>query len=179
MGLFTKKKITVEQIANTFTEMIASLHTHEQISELLKASGQEFVINDQQKKEITAFQMFTATHAIQAGFGQVLGSQELLDSFHQKMFNNISCFQSEQLDFEKFIKDRYQAYYKVLHSDSKDMGISVGACFDDYFFSHNQQKGGSGLLVIGSALLFLNQFNHTAKFIKEVLAKFEVVKEKQ
>lgn len=178
MGFFAKKKITVEQIADTIAEMIVALKTHEQISKLLKAGGQESTINDQQKKEITSFEMFAATHAMQAAFGKTLGAQEMLDSFHRKMFNRISRFHSEQLDFEKFIKERYQAYYEALTSDSKDTGMSVGACFDDYFFSHSQQKEGSGLLVIGSALLFLNQFNHTAKFIKEVLAKFEVVKEK-
>lgn len=178
MGFFGKNKITLDQLAESLAVMAfssASKTSLQAYKTLLKDMKESEEIDLKQKKEVLVFEMLATTRAISKVFINLNEARELQDKFHAKIYGLVSDLEKEQIDFEKFINERYQTYYQILSSKDENVMFHFGKKFADYFL--NKDVTGTGLvLIMCSAEIFVSNFENTSNFIKEILSKFDLKK---
>lgn len=178
MGFFGKDKITLDQLAEGLADMVfksTSETSLEAYKVLLKDMKESEEIDARQKREVLVFEMLAATRAVSKVFTNPNEARELLDKFHAKIYNKVSDSDDEQVDFEKFVNERYQTYYKILASKEENMMFVFGKQFTDYFL--NKDVRGTGLaLIVTSAEIFGSNIENLGNFLKEILSKFELRK---
>ena len=178
MGFFGKNKITLDQLVEGLADMVFKSTTETSLQAyktLLKDMKESEEIDPRQKREILVFEMLAATRAISKVFTNPSEVRELQDKFHAKIYALVSDSEDEQIDFEKFIGERYQTYYQILASKEENMMFHFGKQFTDYFL--NKDVMGTGLaLIMCSAEIFVSNFENLSNFMKEILIKFELKK---
>ena len=178
MGFFGKNKITLDQSAEGLADMVFKSTTETSLQAyktLIKDMKESEEIDPRQKREVLVFEMLAATRAISKVFTNPSEAKELLDKFHSKIYGMVSDVEDEQVDFEKFINERYQTYYQILASKEENMMFHFGKQFADYFL--NKDIMGTGLaLIMCSAEIFVSNIENLSNFMKEILIKFELKK---
>ena len=178
MGFFSKDKVTLDQLAKVLADMVfKSLFetSFEAYKTLLRYVKESEDINARQKREVLVFEMLAATRAVSKTFTNPIEAKELLDKFHAKIYDMVSYPEDEQLNFENFVTERYQTYYKILELKEKNMMFLFGKRFADYLL--NKDVGGSGLfLIVSSAEIFTSNIENSSNLIKDILSKFELSK---
>jgi len=176
MGFFGKEKITFDQLASGLADMVLRSISDAQLEPyriLLKSMKEEDVIDEGQKREILVLEMLAATRAVSVVFSDSNISKEILDEFHAKIYDKVCQSNKEQIDFEKFVNNRYRTYYEILGSGSENMMFFFGKQFVDYFLKKDL-KGASLALITSSAEFFASNTKTLVEFLKSVTEKFEL-----
>lgn|SRR3989338_11007226 len=175
MGFFSKKSITVNNLATSLADMVLQSNWLASFSHLLSEMGEEPTITPDQKKEIIAVEMLTTVYAIQKGLSNNLGRTDVLDAFHMSVYTRISKYPYERKKFEEFLNARYEAYYKILNAKGENMMLHFGKQFSD-FFRNRDTKDTDLILNVSIVKMVGDTMEIRERFLKEVLAKFELIK---
>ena len=175
MGLFSKEKITIDQLTENHVNLIfrsISDDSLEVYKMLLKNMNENEVIDKRQKREILVLEMLATTRVIQKVFTDVKESKILLDKLYAKIYDKFSESEKEQSEFEEFVNERYKVYYKILTSDSM-FSLGIGKQFADYFLN----KDVTSLAFINAITdIFISNIKLGQEFLEGLLSKYELEK---
>ena len=174
MGIFSKVKITLDQLAENHADLVFRSISDESLGVyvmLLRSTGENEEINERQKKEILVLEMLATTRAIQKVFTNDDEARTLLDKLYLKVYRKISEIETEQAEFEVFLNERYKAYYKTLTADTM-FSLGVGKQFADFFLGKDVRS-----LAFTNTIedIFISNINEGEKFLRGLLSKYELI----
>jgi len=174
MGILSKDKITLDQLAENHADLVLHTISDESLSVygmLLRNMGENDEINERQKREILVLEMLATTRAIQKVFTNIDEARTLLDKLYIKVYKKISEIKTEQDEFEAFLNERYKAYYQTLTADTM-FSLGIGKQFADYFLGKDVRISAFTNTIED---IFISNIREDEKFLRGILSKYELI----